>query len=118
MLADPQTLTVNAVAKNCPRINQDNNSSKYRLKSTTDEYILEIRHTDGKISKGQIGEGHTVKVTYTQFATSTTPEYTFVTWLTFQNPDGFDLTQAKNVVLALCAYATGANIDKFLNGES
>jgi hypothetical protein len=118
MLADPQTLTVNSVAKVMPRVNQDNNGSKYRLRSTTDEYVLEIKHSDGKIAKGQLGEGHVVKVTYTLFATSSTPEYVTTMWTSFQNPDGLDLTTVKNILLALAAYLTGANIDKFLNGES
>lgn len=118
MLADPQTVTVNAVAKVMPRINQDNNTSVYRLRSTTDEYVLTIKHNTGKIAGGAFGEGHVVKVEYTVFATSTVPESTMNTWLTIQNGDGMDLTVVKNVVLGLCAYATGATIDKLLNGES
>lgn len=118
MLADPQTLTVNAVAKNCPRINQDNNGSVYRLRSTTDELVLTIRHSDGKINSGQTGESHVVKVEYTIFATASTPLYRMNTWVVIQNPDGMDLTVVKNHVLALAAYLTGANIDKFLGGES
>lgn len=118
MLADPQTLTVNAVAKNLVRINQDNNGSRYRLRSSTDELILDIKHSTGKITGGQFGEGHVVKVTYKVFATSTTPQYVLTTWTVIQNPDGMDLTTCKNHVLALAAYLTGTNIDKFLNGES
>lgn len=118
MLADPQTVTVNAVAKNMPRINQDNNSSVYRLRSTTDEYVLTIKHSNGKIVGSQNGEGHLVKIDYTVFATSTVPEQHLACWLVIQNPDGFDLTLARNITLGLCAYATSANIDKFLNGES
>lgn len=118
MLTDPQTITVNAVAKNMPRINQDNNTSVYRLRSTTDEYVLTIKHNDGKITGGVAGEGHVIKVQYTLFATATVPQSTTLIWLTIQNQDGMDLTQVKNVALALCAYATGATIDKLLNGES
>lgn len=118
MLADPQTVTVNAVAKNMPRINQDNNTSVYRLRSTTDEYVLTIKHNDGKISGGVLGEGHVVKIQYTVFATATVPETVLYTWVTIQNGDGMDLTQVKNVVLGLCAYLTGTVIDKLLNGES
>jgi hypothetical protein len=118
MLADPQTIMVNAIAKNLARINQDNNGAVYRLRSSTDELVLTIKHSDGKISGGQFGEGHVVKVEYTVFATSTVPQLRLATWLVIQNPDGMDLTVVKNHVLALCAFATSANIDKFLNGES
>lgn len=118
MLTDPQTLTVNSIAKTLARINQDNNSSVYRYRTSTDELVLSIKHSDGKISGGQLGEGHVVKVDYTVFATSTVPQARLATWLVIQNPDGMDLTVVKNHVLALCAFATAANIDKFLNGES
>lgn len=118
MLADPQTVTVNAVAKVLARINQDNNTSVYRLRSTTDEWVLTIKHNSGKITGGVQGEGHVVKLSYTLFATSTDPEKVFHTWVTIQNGDGASLTDVKNAVLGLCAYLTGANIDKLLNGES
>jgi hypothetical protein len=43
MLTDPQTLTVNSIAKSMARINQDNNSAVYRLRSSTDELVLSIK---------------------------------------------------------------------------
>jgi hypothetical protein len=118
MLTDPQTLTVNAVAKNCPRIKEQNGTSTYRLRTTTDELVLAISHATGKITGGVDGESHVVKVTYKVFATSTLPEYVLVTWIVIQNGKGMDLTTVKNHVLALCAYMTGATIDKLLGGEN
>lgn len=118
MLADPQTLTVNAVAKNMPRVNQDNNGAEYLLRTTTDELIMTIRHSTGKINSGQSGEVHVVKVQYTVFATSTAPQYRLQTWLVIQNPNGMDLTLVKNHVLALMAYNTGTTIDRLLGRES
>lgn len=118
MLTDPQSLTINAVAKSLARINQDNQSSVYRLRSSTDELVFTVKHSDGKIAGGQVGEGHVIKVEYTVFATSTTPEYRLATWAVIQNPDGMDLALVKNHVLGLVGWLTGANIDKILNGES
>lgn len=118
MLADPQTVTVNAVAKVMPRINQDNNSSTYRLRSTTDEWLLVIKHNTGKISGGVFGEGHVAKLSYTLFATATDPEKTFHIWMTIQNGDGANLTDTRNAALGLAAYLTSGQIDKLLNGES
>lgn len=118
MLADPQVLTVNAVAKNLPRINQDNNAARYRLRTSTDEFVFEIKHSDGKIAGGAFGEGHVAKITYTVFATGSTPQYTLTSWAVIQNPDGMDLTTVKNYVLGLVGWLTGANIDKLLAGES
>lgn len=118
MLTDPQTLTVNAVAKNCPRIKEQNGTSTYRLRTSLDELVLNISHNVGKITGGVEGEGHVVKVSYTIFATATLPEYVLHTWMVIQNGKGTDLTIVKNHVLALAAYLTGATIDKLLGGEN
>lgn len=118
MLTDPQTLTVNAVAKNLVRISENNGTSVYRLRTTTEMYVMTVRNASGKITGGISGESHVVKVEYTVFATATEPKKTMYAWLTIQNGDGVDLTQVKNVALALCAFATGTVIDKLLNGEN
>jgi hypothetical protein len=118
MLSDPQTVTINSVAKVMPRINQDNNSSVYRLRSSLDEYVLTIKHSNGKIVGGQPGEGHLAKLDYTVFATATAPELHLACWAVLQNPDGFDLTLSRNTMLGLMGYLSSANIDKLLNGES
>jgi hypothetical protein len=101
-----------------PRINQDDNSSTYRYRTSLDEFQFTIRHTDGKITGGIAGESHTVRVKYTVFATATVPEQVMYTTLAIQNGDGMDLTQTRYVVLALCAWAVSATIDRLLVGES
>ena len=45
MFADPQTLTVNAVAKALKKINQDGYSSEYLLRTSTEEFRLNLRNT-------------------------------------------------------------------------
>jgi hypothetical protein len=118
MLTDPQSITVNAVAKSMPRIELGSGSAIYRLRTTTDEYLFSIRHTDGKITGGVAGESHTMRVKYTVFATATVPEQVFYATLSLQNGDGMDLTQARYVTLALCAWAVSATVDRLLVGES
>lgn len=118
MLADPQTLTINAVAKTLPRINQDNNGSTYRLRTTTEELVLTIKHSVGKISGGVSGETHTLTVKRVVFATTTVPALTSITRVSIQNGDLADLTVVKNDALALFAFLTGATVDKMLAGES
>lgn len=118
MLTDPQTLTVNAVAQVCPRIKEQDGSATYRLRSTTTMLTLTIRHHAGKITGGVTGEGHVVRVDYVVFATATVPQTSTTMWMTIQVQDGMDLTVVKNHVLALCAFLTGATIDKLFNGES
>jgi hypothetical protein len=120
MLTDPQVLTVNAVAKSMPRLNQDGivNGAMYRYKVTLDEYTTTIKHTDGKITGGVFGESHTVRVAYKLAATATVPESVAYATLKIENGDGMDLTQARYLTLALCAWATSATIDRLLIGES
>lgn len=118
MLSDPQTLTVNSVANSLPRINQDNNGAVYRLRASTSELVLSIKHSNGKIAGGQMGEGHVVKVEHTVFATATQPQMKFATWVVIQNPDGYSLADAKYYLQGLTAFLTSATIDKLLNGES
>lgn len=68
MLADPQTITVNSVAKVMPRVTSDGSSSVYQLSDET--FKLEISHTNvtakGK-SKGLAGRIRTL-VRFTQRA--------------------------------------------------
>lgn len=118
MLADPQTITINAIAKAMPRISYNGTTSTYRLRSTTDEYVLTIKHTDGKISGGVAGASHVVKVEYTVFATAVLPATTTVMWCTLQVSTGMDLVVTRNTLLGLCAYLTSATIDKLIQGES
>jgi hypothetical protein len=118
MLTDPQSITVNAIAKSLVRINQDNNSSTYRLRSTTDEYLLTIKYTDGKITGGVEGESHNVRLKYTVFAVGSVPATTLYATINLQNQDGADLTVARNCLLGLQAWNVSATIDKLLTGES
>lgn len=118
MLSDPQTLTVDSVAQVCPRINQDNNGAVYRLRDSTTELVLTVKHSDGKIVGAQNGESHLVRVDYTVFATADDPEYHMATWVAIHNPDGFSLTTVKNHVLALMAFIDATMVDKILGGES
>jgi hypothetical protein len=118
MLTDPQSITVNAVAKSMPRIQDIPGGTRYRYRTTTDEFLFDIRHTVGKITGGGLGESHTVRVKYTVFKTAVVPEQVFYATLAIQNGDGMDLTQARYVTLALCAWAVSATIDRLLVGES
>ena len=69
--ANPLVLTINAVAKNLVKINQDNFGSEYYLREATQEFRVKIRHSeDGKSVVGT-GKVHRSNVTVIQtvFAT-------------------------------------------------
>lgn len=123
MFADPTTVTINAVAKNLVRINQDGYSSEYLLRSATDEYVLRIRnskYTDKK--RGVSIDRHNVELVHTVFpvAPSTTSTVRKA-YAVIENQQGDTLTDPTNVAAGLFAWltaSTNANITKLLNFES
>lgn len=123
MFADPQTLTVNAVAKNLLKIDVGHGASKYLLRSTTDEYLLNIRNTSYTDKKrGVIIDRHNVEFVHTVFpvapATLSTVRKAYVV---IENQQGDTLADPTYVASALCAWLTAssnANITKLMNLES
>lgn len=86
-IPNPLVITVNAVAKNLPKINQDNYGSEYYLQETLQEFRVRIRHAREKKPVGgalQV-ERHNVELTHTVYATVSTPEITVVEYVTIRN---------------------------------
>ncbi len=75
-MTDPLVITVNAVDKSMNRINQDQYSSEYLLRSTTDEYRGKIRHST-VLNKptGLVYDRHNFEVVRTVFAAGDVPQY-------------------------------------------
>lgn len=73
MFADTLTITVNAVAKTVTKINQDQYSSEYLFKDSTQSISLKIRHTKTKPAAGA-KDRHNVELVQTVFATSEAAE--------------------------------------------
>jgi len=120
MFADPSVVTINAVAKNLVRINQDKYSSEYLLRSATEEHRLNIRNTSYVDKKrGVTINRHNVELINTVFpvapATTSTVRKTYVV---IENQIGDTLTDPRNVALGLCAFLTSAKIDQLMNFES
>lgn len=68
-IANPLVITVNAVAKQLPRITQDSYSSEYFLKEATQEFRVKIRHsTEAPQKDGSKFERHNVELTQTIYA--------------------------------------------------
>lgn len=123
MFADPQTLTVNAVAKALVRINQDGYGSVYLLRSATDEFKLTIKN-QSRLDKqrGVTIDRHTVEFIHTVFpvAPATIASIRKV-YTVIENQQGDTLTDPNYVATALYAWLTASssvNIGKLLNFES
>lgn len=123
MFTDPAVVTVNGVAKNLVRINQDGYSSEYRLRSADDEFRMRIRnssYTDKK--RGGRVDRHTVELVQEVFAVAPAIKSTIrKTYVVIENDVGDTLTDPVNVAAAILSYLTAssaANIVKLLNSES
>nr|QDH90972.1 MAG: hypothetical protein H3Bulk41510_000002 [Leviviridae sp.] len=123
MFADPQTLTVNSVAKALVRINQDQYSSEYLLRSTTNEFRLKIRNSSylDKARKVMI-DRHNVEFTETVFpvapATLSTVRKTYIVMENQQGDTLADPTYDAAALFAWLTASTNANITKLMNFES
>lgn len=123
MFADPAVVTINAVAKNLVRINQDAYSSEYLLRSATDEHRMKIRNSSRVDSKTGIGtDRHNVEIVQTVFPVlPSTTSIVRKTYVVIENQQGDTLTDPLNVAVGILNFLTassGANITKLMNSES
>lgn len=119
MLADPQSVTINAVAQTLPAIVRGVNASKYQKDDTT--VALSISHAYGKRTRRSVRLDFS-KIAADPLISSTNIKYSMSAYLVIDVPvTGFTVAEAKQIVDALTAYLTassGANVTKVLGGES
>jgi hypothetical protein len=122
MFADPAVVTIDAVGQSLVRINQDNYSSEYLLRTATDEHRLRIRNQSRSDKKlGSVIDRHNIELIQTVFATATDPAYVRKAYAVIENQQGDTLDDPLNVAAGLFAFLTassGANITKMMNFES
>jgi hypothetical protein len=123
MFADPTTVTIDGNANALVRINQDQYSSEYLLRSATDELRLRIRNTSYLDKKRNVMmDRHNVEITLTVFpvapATLSTIRKTYVV---IENQQGDTLADPVKQAAGLFAWltaSTNANLTKLMNYES
>nr|QDH89702.1 MAG: hypothetical protein H1RhizoLitter1382_000003 [Leviviridae sp.] len=123
MFADPQTLTVNAVAKALQKINMDKYSSEYLLRSTTEEYRLFIRNSSRfDKARGVQIDRHNVEFRWTVFPVApATRSYVRRMYAVVENEVGDTTVDPVNLAIALCNWlsaSSGSNVSKMINYES
>lgn len=105
------TLTINAIAKVLNRVRDDGYSSEFLLRTSTEEYRVNIRHshydpkTVNPLLRGM--DRHNLEVVHTIFATTTTPQITRKAYTVFEFSPGDDLTAAGQFVSGALTYAIG-----------
>jgi hypothetical protein len=120
MFADPAVVTINAVAKNLVRINQDKYSSEYLLRTATEEFRLSLRNTSYTDKKRNVViDRHNAELIHTVFPVSpSTTSYIRKSYCVIENQRGDTLVDPRYVAAGLFAFLTNANIDKLMNFES
>jgi hypothetical protein len=120
MFSDPLGVTVNGVAKNLVRINQDGYSSEYQLVSATDKFNLIIRNSSRVDSKSGIEiNRHNIQLVQTVFPVApSTRSFTRKAYFVFENETGDTLLDPRYVATALQGLLTSGTLDKLLNSES
>jgi hypothetical protein len=121
MFPDPLVVTINAVAKNLIRINQDGYSSEYLLKEATGEYRAKLRNSSRTDSTrgGKVIDRHNIELVYTIYPVSPAIFPTIrKEYIVFENDVGDDSALVAKLVAGLSAFTTEANATKLLNFES
>lgn len=117
MFTEPQTVTINAVAKDLPRVSIGDRSGIFE--STSLGYLLRIFHVNGKRKR------HTVRLDATKTAADplldgVSRQYSMSAYLVIDRPlVGYSDTEAGQVVQGLVDWAdTAGNLSKVIGGES
>lgn len=117
--ADPQTVTINAIANSLPRTSSGVNAGEF---TASDGAVkLSVSHAYGKRQR------RTARVTHSKIApdpliSSTNIKYSMSAYVVVDvPPTGYTVTEAKQIVDGLLAWlsaSSGANITKLLGGEN
>jgi hypothetical protein len=119
--ADPQSVTINAVANSLPRVGSDINSGVFR--SNDGNVVVTVKHSNGRRYR------HTARLDFSKIApdplvSSTNIKYGMSAYLVVDAPvTGFTVVEQKQIVDALTAWlasgAGAANVTtKLLGGEN
>lgn len=117
--ADPQSVTINAVAQTLPRVSSGPNNGAFRKDDTTVELL--VSHAYGKRTRRVFRLTHNKVATDPLVPTVNVP-YSMSVSLVVDTPNvGYTVAEAKQVVDGLTAYLTassGARVTQLLGGES
>lgn len=116
MFADPQSVTVNAVAVSVPTIRRDDTSSTYR--SDDRKLTLKISHQEGKRDRRNVRLDFE-KIAADPFTPSVNQTFNGSVYLVIDVPKtGFTNAEIQDHVQGLTDWLTEANTLKVLGGQS
>lgn len=118
MFSDPQSITVAGVAKSLPRVSSGDFTGRFR--GSDGAYELYISHVSGKKDRSVV-RVNSRKIGANPLDPSKNVPYTAAAYLVLEAPpqtSGFSTTELEDMVKALVAYLSAANVTKFVGKES
>lgn len=116
MFADPQSITVNAVAQSLPAIERNGNDSTYQKDDGT--YQLVIGRQYGKRKRFTV-RINTNKIAADPLSSANNLVYSASAYLVVDAPTiGYTNAELRDFALALTSWATSANLLRVLGGET
>lgn len=118
MFSDPQSITVAGAAKSMPRISSGDLSGRFRTGDGA--YELNISHTGGKRERSVI-RVNSRKIGANPLDPAKNLPYLASCYVVLDAPaetSGFTSTELEDLVKALAAYLSAANVTKFVGKES
>lgn len=117
--ADPQSVTINAIAQTLPRISSGSNSGVFQKDDTTVK--LSISHAYGSKTRRVVRLDHS-KVAADPLLAGVSKRLTCAVYMVVETPpEGYTVAEAKQIVDALTGYLTassGARATQLLGGEN
>lgn len=119
MFSEPQTLTVNAVAKNLRRVSMGDRKGAFELQDGTTKYALQISH-ELKNRSRRLVKFLTTKTAADPLLDGVSREYPMNCQLIIDTPKvGYSATEVGQIVQALVDWLdVPANLAAFVGGES
>lgn len=118
MFSDPQSITIAGNAKSLPRVSSGDFTGRFR--SADGAYELSVAHNSGKRDRSVV-RVNTRKIGANPLDPSRNVPYTAAAYLVLEGPaetSGFTNTELEDLVKALTAYLSAANVTKFVGKES
>lgn len=117
--ADPQSVTINAVANSLPRTSSGVNSGAFATNDGTVK--LSVSHAVGKRARRTVRIDHT-KIAADPFVSGVNNKYSTSVYIVVDHPlVGYTAAEVKQIVDGLTAYLTassGARVTQLLGGEN
>jgi len=118
--ADPQTVTINAVANSLPRISSGNNAGGFSKDDGTVKLSVSHQLTKGSRWRRAARIDHS-KIATDPLVAANKRYSSSITIVVDMPVDGYTIVEQKQIVDALtlwCTASSGANITKLLGGEN